>query len=958
MKNNFVFVLFTLIIVLALPVLKHLPSNAAGTPVLTQKLVIRDAQKAYRENVTVNEGETLSTCYIEITPSNTTNQAVTLTSSSQDIMTVAQHKGTDGKTYVDITGISTGVAMLTATALDTGKTYSLNVSVTIPLEAAEAELTKALYPKKTAQDSAASFATQCSAGQRGIILGAVGDYYFFDIPQGVLEKNYHAAYVKKSDVKVYANAVTLTPDTVTLNKGQKQKLTTTVSPSYATEKTIQFSSSNGTIASISKTGTVKAKKKGSVTITATVASKSSGAAINRTASTTVTVKLPVKRIVIKPGRLTLEQGSSRKLKAAVSPANADDAGLTYQSSNEAIATISTTGIITARKEGTAVITVKNEASGKKKSCKLTVTDTKSYELILDEELEAGNTYQVQIARKDGLKKKGNSSLSIVNPATSNEKYIFRTSNRGIAAIDKNTGKVTTYKAGTVTITMRPAGSKNTYKLSVKVKKKAENQKNMTMILKKGKKKTIMDNSQLKEQISYVSSNKKIAVVNSKGQITAKKQGTCTIRVLSKEKADEKEIKLYVYQALDKGKGVHYGFLTKAKSCIVESTNDGSRTISLTAYTKANLLGKCGKGLYYATFYDSSGKKTGKGIIPEADMLLYKSKANRNYFLTAHKDKLSNLSYANTVENLPDNNTPLQIGIVDDTVHIFVNFIYKGTDVDTCFTYKQGENTVQYDDTYREVFEQGLKEHWGNEGKIEYKGSNKEYSARMFDSAKHTYQFRTYKEKDFEEGVVLRCQVHINERCNITSHYIPVTIGGKKGSDKNYWFWTVANADDIVVNKKKTVAVYESYDPYGVNRKIVIPTNPELENNPSASKQKSYRMDIYKKTCAHEFGHMLGLDDAYKLEVDNAYEKTTIYRIEGSMLNGYYDGYCMMDNEKQVKSKFRANDLEMVLYAYNNMQSNEKRTESWQPYRTYQYKIGTNKLRVYNRSKAITWRKLK
>ena len=145
-------------------------SRTAAAPVLTQKIVLRDAEKAQRENVTVNQGETLSSCYIEITPANVTNKAVTLTSSNPSIMTVAQHKGADGRTYADITGIASGVATLTVTAQDTGTTYSLSISVAIPLEPAEAELKRALKPKKTAQDTAASFTTTCSAGQRGTIV--------------------------------------------------------------------------------------------------------------------------------------------------------------------------------------------------------------------------------------------------------------------------------------------------------------------------------------------------------------------------------------------------------------------------------------------------------------------------------------------------------------------------------------------------------------------------------------------------------------------------------------------------------------------------------------------------------------------------------------------------------------------------------------------------------------------
>ena len=196
-KRHISAVLLILAMVFSLCVPVILLLRTAAAPVLTQKIVLRDAEKAQRENVTVNRGETLSSCYIEVTPANVTNQSVTLTSSNPSIMTVAQHKGTDGHIYADITGVNSGVATLTVTAQDTGKTYSLSVSVAIPLESAEAELRRALNPKKTAQDTAASFTTTCSAGQRGTVVGEVGDYYFFDIPKGVLEKNYHAAACSK-----------------------------------------------------------------------------------------------------------------------------------------------------------------------------------------------------------------------------------------------------------------------------------------------------------------------------------------------------------------------------------------------------------------------------------------------------------------------------------------------------------------------------------------------------------------------------------------------------------------------------------------------------------------------------------------------------------------------------------------------------------------------------------------
>ena len=70
--------------------------------------------------------------------------------------------------------------------------------------------------------------------------------------------------------------------------------------------------------------------------------------------------------------LTLEAGKTGKLSATVLPATATDKTVTWSSNNEAVATVSTNGTVTARKAGTAVITA-TATNGKSASCTVTVT---------------------------------------------------------------------------------------------------------------------------------------------------------------------------------------------------------------------------------------------------------------------------------------------------------------------------------------------------------------------------------------------------------------------------------------------------------------------------------------------------------------------------------------------------------------------------------------------------------
>ncbi len=76
-------------------------------------------------------------------------------------------------------------------------------------------------------------------------------------------------------------------------------------------------------------------------------------------------------VTVSPTSLSLVEGESGDLTATVSPSNADNASVTWDSSDKSVATVSN-GKVTAVKAGSANITVKTVDGGFTASCAVTV----------------------------------------------------------------------------------------------------------------------------------------------------------------------------------------------------------------------------------------------------------------------------------------------------------------------------------------------------------------------------------------------------------------------------------------------------------------------------------------------------------------------------------------------------------------------------------------------------------
>lgn len=176
-------------------------------------------------------------------------------------------------------------------------------------------------------------------------------------------------------VKTLATEVTLNQTAATVFKGNTLQLTATVAPSDATDNTVAWTSSNDAIATVNTNGLVTAKANGTATITCTTTDGS-----DKSATCVVTVKALVKQITLNKTAASITKGKSLQLSATVTPSDALDKSLTWTSSNSKVATVNSSGKVTAKAVGTATITcAANDGSGVTTTCEIMVcTNTEAF----------------------------------------------------------------------------------------------------------------------------------------------------------------------------------------------------------------------------------------------------------------------------------------------------------------------------------------------------------------------------------------------------------------------------------------------------------------------------------------------------------------------------------------------------------------------------------------------------
>lgn len=167
---------------------------------------------------------------------------------------------------------------------------------------------------------------------------------------------------------VPVTGVELNKSSLALTVGSTQKLYATITPSNATDKKLNWRSTNTDVVKVDSDGNISAVGVGRATIVVTT---QDGGKVDSCEITVTGVE--ISSVSLNKTSLTLyTNGSSERLEATVKPTSASNKTVIWSSSDTSVATVNSSGTVTPISAGTAVITARTINGDKTATCKVTV----------------------------------------------------------------------------------------------------------------------------------------------------------------------------------------------------------------------------------------------------------------------------------------------------------------------------------------------------------------------------------------------------------------------------------------------------------------------------------------------------------------------------------------------------------------------------------------------------------
>ena len=477
-----------------------------------------------------------------IMPSNATNKNVTWSSSNENVATVSATgivtpiaigvalivvKTVDGENvdgcivnvrWRDLTGIS--LSQNSAT-LKIGNTLTLKPSLT-PLDASNKRIIWISGNENVAKVSVAGVVTAITPGTVGIIGRTVEGNYLIHCIVYIAEE---------------IDSITLNQNNIKLNLSDSPvTLLAKIMPDNITIKDIMWTSSNYSIANVDSKGKVTPMSGGTATITATsVHDKSKKVTCNITViGPAIDTKIHAAKVTLNFHQKDLVAGTIFSLNQVIMPSNASIKTVIWSSSNEDVATVSSTGVVTPIEEGMTLIVVKTVDGGNVDSC---IVNVKKQEVT-------GMSLNI-----NGSTLKIGSSLTlkpVITPLdASNKSIIWSSGNETVAKVSE-AGVVTAITPGTVGIIGRTMDGNYLVYCIVYVPEQVDSitlsqnsikfrlgDAALTLLAK-----IMPDNSSVK-RVTWTSSNPVVANVDSSGKVTPVSGGTTVITATSVDDPSKK-----------------------------------------------------------------------------------------------------------------------------------------------------------------------------------------------------------------------------------------------------------------------------------------------------------------------------------------------------------------------------------------------------------------------------------
>lgn len=180
-------------------------------------------------------------------------------------------------------------------------------------------------------------------------------------------ETYATINVTAKDIPV--TGVTLNKSNITLTEGASTTLTPTVKPDNATNTAVTWSSSNASVATCTN-GRVVAIQAGTCVITC----KTQDGGYTAQCNVTVNPKgVDVTGVSVSPTTAEVEVGATVTLRATVTPSNATNKSVSWESSDSYYATVDASGNVTGKKPGSVIIyAISDDNANIKGSCQVTV----------------------------------------------------------------------------------------------------------------------------------------------------------------------------------------------------------------------------------------------------------------------------------------------------------------------------------------------------------------------------------------------------------------------------------------------------------------------------------------------------------------------------------------------------------------------------------------------------------
>ncbi len=314
-----------------------------------------------------------------------------------------------------------------------------------------------------------------------------------------------------STIFVAAESVSLSKSEIVIGNGESYQLASAVVPNNASNQSVLWMTSNPNVAYVSNTGKVTAKGVGTATVSVVTHN-------GKKAVCYVKVQEAPSKITLNCHNMEMGIGETYKFYATV-PENTTACVRSYSSGDNSIVSFDSKGYMTAKKEGTATITVRI-FNGKTDTCKVTVKKAPSSITLTKKvlTLAEGDNYQFHAYTPE-------------NTASHVRKYV--SADNSIVSCDER-GNITAKKAGTAVITVTSYNGKtDTCKVTVKKNPDKISVKQDYAELETGDTFRIvyyLPSNSYPAKVTYYSNNPNVANVDGNGLVTAKNEGNAKITV--------------------------------------------------------------------------------------------------------------------------------------------------------------------------------------------------------------------------------------------------------------------------------------------------------------------------------------------------------------------------------------------------------------------------------------------